>query len=232
MITKSTADWDRIGELVAAEDPHGHLVSIHNFMRALRPHPAVDQPRQRPAQRRLPTAENTDTGGSSGASRWSSTSAATKATSSTAGATSAARSCCAGSGRERSAAATSGTARPTGTPDDEIWWSKGGELLGTSHARIGFLEDVVAASPTGVLEPLPSDFDLLVGRRPGPVPGQLPRLRAPAGAARSAAARPLARRGPRHLGLHGRPAARESTRRSCWCRCPPKPYQAVRLVAV
>ena len=30
MFTKSTADWVRIGELVAAEDPHGHLVSIHN----------------------------------------------------------------------------------------------------------------------------------------------------------------------------------------------------------
>ena len=44
--------------------------------------------------------------------------------------------------------------------DEEIWWSKGGRLVGTSPARIGFLEEVVAASPTGVLDPLPSDFDL------------------------------------------------------------------------
>jgi hypothetical protein len=43
--------------------------------------------------------------------------------------------------------------------EDRIWWSKGGELIGTSPARIGFLADVVAASPTGVLEPMPSDFD-------------------------------------------------------------------------
>ena len=38
--------------------------------------------------------------------------------------------------------------------------AKGGQLVGTSHRRIGFLDEVVRASPTGVLEPLPSDFDL------------------------------------------------------------------------
>ena len=30
MKTKSTADWDRIGELIQKTDPYGHLRSIHN----------------------------------------------------------------------------------------------------------------------------------------------------------------------------------------------------------
>ena len=50
--------------------------------------------------------------------------------------------------------------RGPGTRGEEIWSAKGGRLVGTSHARIGFLADVVAASPSGVLEPLASDFDV------------------------------------------------------------------------
>lgn len=45
--------------------------------------------------------------------------------------------------------------------DDVIFWSKGGELRGESAARIAFLQSVIAASPTGRLEPLRSDFDAL-----------------------------------------------------------------------
>src|SRR5690606_8740691 len=41
---------------------------------------------------------------------------------------------------------------------DELWWSKGGDLVGTSPARIGFLKDIVQESPTGVLDPLPGDW--------------------------------------------------------------------------
>lgn len=39
-------------------------------------------------------------------------------------------------------------------PDDELWWAKGGELLGQSAERIAFLDKLVAESPTGRLEPL------------------------------------------------------------------------------
>jgi hypothetical protein len=45
-------------------------------------------------------------------------------------------------------------------PAEELWWAKGGELVGHSPERIAFLRSVVEASPTGRLEPLPSDFDL------------------------------------------------------------------------
>lgn len=40
-------------------------------------------------------------------------------------------------------------------PDDELWWAKGGELVGESADRIAFLDKLVAESPTGRLEPLP-----------------------------------------------------------------------------
>ena len=43
--------------------------------------------------------------------------------------------------------------------EHEIWWSTGGRLVGSSYKRFTFLEEVVAASPTGVLEPQPSGFD-------------------------------------------------------------------------
>ncbi len=66
VFTKSTADWDRIGELVAAEDPHGHLVSIHNFMQHFDHTRPWITPRQRPGRHE---AEETGTGGNGGASR-------------------------------------------------------------------------------------------------------------------------------------------------------------------
>lgn len=42
----------------------------------------------------------------------------------------------------------------------ELWWSRGGELVGTSPARIAFLERILAQSPTGVLDPVPSEWDV------------------------------------------------------------------------
>ena len=64
------------------------------------------------------------------------------------------RSWCAAAGRAPSAAATSRTARPISTTGEELFWSKGGELVGNSPARIGFLTTLIAESPTGTLEPL------------------------------------------------------------------------------
>ena len=43
--------------------------------------------------------------------------------------------------------------------DEVIWWAKGGELRGTSPARIGFLTSIIEDSPTGALDPLPSEWD-------------------------------------------------------------------------
>jgi hypothetical protein len=161
MFTKSIADWDRIGERAASEDPHGHLLSIHNFSQHFdhtRPwitHASV----QRTDNYR--TAENTDTW----RQQWGKPVVIDE---------------CAYEGdlefdwgnisgeemlrRFWESAVRGGYVGHGETywdPAEELWWSKGGELRGTSHARIGFLDQIVAASPSGVLEPVPSDFDLL-----------------------------------------------------------------------
>ncbi|ASQ93489.1 DUF5605 domain-containing protein [Streptomyces sp. 11-1-2] len=46
---------------------------------------------------------------------------------------------------------------------EELWWSKGGKLTGSSPERIAFLHRIVRESPTGVLDPLPSDWDVARG---------------------------------------------------------------------
>jgi hypothetical protein len=52
-------------------------------------------------------------------------------------------------------------------PEERLWWSKGGTLTGQSPARIAFLAQIVAASPSGVLEPCPSEWDVPWGGVPG-----------------------------------------------------------------
>ena len=48
-------------------------------------------------------------------------------------------------------------------PEELIFWSKGGDLLGESPARIGFLRELIEASPTGRVAQLPSQFDAIWG---------------------------------------------------------------------
>ncbi|WP_325050187.1 DUF5605 domain-containing protein [Cohnella faecalis] len=45
-------------------------------------------------------------------------------------------------------------------PEEVLWWSKGGKLTGSSPDRIAFLRRIVEESPGGVLDPLPSDWDV------------------------------------------------------------------------
>lgn len=44
--------------------------------------------------------------------------------------------------------------------DEVIWWSKGGVLRGESPPRLAFLAQLVAEAPEGVIDPLPSDWDV------------------------------------------------------------------------
>ncbi|WP_422935782.1 DUF5605 domain-containing protein [Sinomonas sp. P47F7] len=44
-------------------------------------------------------------------------------------------------------------------PDDVLWWAKGGTLKGTSPERIGFLRRILEESPHGHLEPLDGHWD-------------------------------------------------------------------------
>ena len=46
---------------------------------------------------------------------------------------------------------------------EELWWSKGGELVGDRAERIGFLRRDHRGRPGGVLEPLPGDWDVRWG---------------------------------------------------------------------
>jgi hypothetical protein len=56
-----------------------------------------------------------------------------------------------------------------GRDDEVLWWSKGGELHGSSPDRIAFLERLQDESPTGVWDPLPSDWDVPWGGVAGAV---------------------------------------------------------------
>jgi hypothetical protein len=47
--------------------------------------------------------------------------------------------------------------------DEQIFWAKGGELAGESPERLAFLARIIAESPTGRVEPLPSDWDAASG---------------------------------------------------------------------
>ena len=46
---------------------------------------------------------------------------------------------------------------------EELWWSKGGALVGDSAERIGFLLQITADASGGALEPLPVDWDVRWG---------------------------------------------------------------------
>lgn len=44
--------------------------------------------------------------------------------------------------------------------DDNIWWAKGGKLIGSSPSRISFLREIIESGPQNGLNPLPSEWDL------------------------------------------------------------------------
>jgi hypothetical protein len=157
---KTTADWERIAAIIEEEDPHGHLRSIHNC------HGFYDQTRPwitHVSAQRIDvyrTAENTDAWRSQYGKPvvidevgyegdidqgWGNL-----------------------TGEELVRRCWEGAVRggyvahgETYLNDrEELWWSKGGELIGTSPARMGFLDGIVAEAPGGVLDPLPSDWDV------------------------------------------------------------------------
>lgn len=161
--SKTGADWERLAAVVGAEDPFGHLNSIHNC----RPFYDYDAPWithvsiQRVDVYR--TAENTD----EWRERWGKPVVIDE---------------CAyegdidqgwgnitgeemvrrfWEGAVRGGYVGHGETYLPGPGDDEVlWWAKGGVLHGTSPDRIGFLERLLAEAPDGVWDPLPSDWDV------------------------------------------------------------------------
>jgi hypothetical protein len=165
--TKETADWERIAEVITANDPFGHLLSIHNcfgFYDYSRPwitHASV----QRIDVYR--TAENTD----AWRQEWGKPVVIDE---------------CAYEGdidqgwgnitgeemvrRFWEGAVRGGYVGHGETylnPAEELWWSKGGNLVGDSPSRIRFLADLLAQTPGGVWDPLQSDWDTPRGGVPG-----------------------------------------------------------------
>lgn len=158
--SKSREDWERIARVVAENDPVGHLTSIHNcreFYDHSRPwitHCSI----QRVDVYR--TAENTD----QWRQRWRKPIVVDE---------------CAYegdidqgwgniSGEELTRRAWEGAVRGGYVAHgetylnrrEELWWSKGGDLVGTSPPRFGFLRQIIAEAPRGCIDPLPSDWDV------------------------------------------------------------------------
>ncbi len=159
LMGREVGEWERIAETLGEEDPHGHLTSIHNgltFYDHSRPwvtHCSI----QRVDLYR--TSENTDAWRQEWAKpividecgyegdidqAWGNI-----------------------SGEELMRRTWEGAVRggyvghgETYVNDrEELWWSKGGDLIGGSPARFAFLDSIIEASPTGVLEPVASDWD-------------------------------------------------------------------------
>ena len=153
-------DWERIARIIGDEDPHGHLTSIHNC------HAFYDQARPwitHVSAQRIDvyrTAENTDVWraeygkpvvidevGYEGDidQGWGNL-----------------------TGEELVRRCWEGAVRggyvahgETYLNDrEELWWSKGGDLVGSSPERMGFLDRIIADAPGGVLDQLPSDWDV------------------------------------------------------------------------
>ena len=159
LFDKDTADWERFADIVTANDPNGHLLSIHNcreFYDHSRPwvtHCSIQR------QDIYKTSEmttdwrkqygkpividecayegNIDQG-------WGNI-----------------------TGEEMTRRFWEGAMRGGYVghgetymdPADVLWWAKGGELKGTSPDRIGFLRRILEESPGGRLEPLPGHWD-------------------------------------------------------------------------
>ena len=149
MVMKTNEDWERIGALVKASDPVGHLRSIHH---CLEPYDH-SRPWITHASLQSPDVERTtdwrekwgkpvliDECGYEGNLQypWGDLTAEELTR------------------RHWTAAVRGGYAGHGETyanPDNEIWWSTGGDLCGESAARISYLKDIMHAGPDAGWEP-------------------------------------------------------------------------------
>ena len=148
--TKTTADWDRIGELIQKTDPYGHLRSIHNGAKlfdhtkdwithvSLQNDRAEDAGKYRNQYKKPLIYDecryegNINQGwGDITAQRlvgmfW----------------------------KTLISGAYCGHGETYVDPQDILWWSKGGVLHGESPARIAFFKKIIADAPAAAGEPL------------------------------------------------------------------------------
>lgn len=163
LLSKTTADWERLARVVHKNDHVGHLTSIHNcldFYDHTRPWITHCSVQRIDAYR---TSENTgewrekyakpvviDECGYEGDldQGWGNISGQELV-----------RRCWEGAVR----GGYVGHGETYLNEREELWWSKGGSLVGDSAERIGFLLQITADAPGGALEPLPSDWDVRWG---------------------------------------------------------------------
>ena len=149
MVMKTDDDWERLGALVKASDPVGHLRSIHHCLKSYdhsRPwitHASIQSPDvERTTEWREKWGKPVliDECGYEGNLQypWGDLTAAELTR------------------RHWSAAVRGGYAGHGETyanPDNEIWWSTGGDLCGESSDRIAYLKDIMDAGPNAGWEP-------------------------------------------------------------------------------
>ncbi|SMH44182.1 Protein of unknown function [Rathayibacter oskolensis] len=161
LLGKTAVDWDRLAGLVQANDPVGHPLSIHNWVEIF--DYSVPWATHASIQNGDSTAANVD----KWRHRWGKPVVIDEFGYE--------GDLDQGWGNLTAEAALSrhwlGTLRggylthgETFYRDDHvIFWAKGGTLTGAVPGKLRFLEQVVAESPTGRLEPLSSDFDAVRG---------------------------------------------------------------------
>jgi hypothetical protein len=166
MPSKAEADWERFASIVNENDPTGHLLSIHNcfefydYAREWVTHASIQR------QDIYKTAEMTD----EWRTRWGKAVVIDE---------------CAYEGdidqgwgnitgqemvrRFWEGAVRGGYVGHGETylrENDELWWSKGGELIGSSPARISLLREVIESAPTA-MEPIDLEWDFPSAGIPG-----------------------------------------------------------------
>ncbi|MFF4060787.1 MFS transporter [Streptomyces sp. NPDC001668] len=158
--SKSTDDWHRIAAVIGDHDPHGHLISVHNWVELWDndadwvTHASIQRTPEgtREWRERWGKPVAVDELGYEGDIEWGWGNLAPQEM---------VRRCW--EGVVRGGYVTHGECFLA--DDDVLWWAKGGVLKGESTARLEFLRTIMEDIPSDAagIDPLPSDFDVPVG---------------------------------------------------------------------
>ncbi|MEU6904223.1 DUF5605 domain-containing protein [Streptomyces coeruleorubidus] len=162
--SKDTSDWHRFAAVIREHDPHGHLLSVHNWVEIWDnsadwvTHASIQRSTENTAEWRALWGKPVivDECGYEGDIEWGWGNLTPQEL---------IRRCWEGLVRGRYV--THGECFLA--EDDVLWWSKGGSLKGESTARMEFLRTILEQTPPDIagLDPLPSEFDVPVGGAEG-----------------------------------------------------------------
>jgi hypothetical protein len=162
--SKDTSDWHRFAAVIREHDPHGHLLSVHNWVEIWDnsadwvTHASIQRSTENTAEWRALWGKPVivDECGYEGDIEWGWGNLTPQEL---------IRRCW--EGLVRGGYVTHGECFLA--EDDVLWWSKGGSLKGESTARMEFLRTILEQTPPDIagLDPLPSEFDVPVGGAEG-----------------------------------------------------------------